>query len=122
MERKPGWYHVKWWADQLWSCGEYTNYGWWAAGFNRPYRRPDVIGPRVKPPEDDSERRQRRVTELKGVLTQLEWTDAGTSGWKYCPMCSGIKPGCRILEGFTEDHKPDCKLAAALKEDYDPTV
>lgn len=49
--------------------------------------------------------RQERA-ELLATLSECEWTSLGLLSEDYCPMC---------WEGISTGHKPDCRLANALK-------
>ena len=60
-------------------------------------------------------------------LADLEWA-GHTKGTLYymsgtsplvpcCPVCYGIKPGYGGVASMQEGHKPDCKLAATLRQE-----
>lgn len=60
-------------------------------------------------PDQAEERRLRKeLAELKRHLKEIEWVYSGPDDYDQCPACR---------EYELHEHKPDCWLAAALKEE-----
>ena len=68
-------------------------------------------------------RLEAQLAEARAVLEDVEWACVEVYGDQhvvYCPSCSGDKPYEDPDDDWDiahEGHKPDCRLAAALRED-----
>jgi len=61
------------------------------------------------PPEDEDAKLIVKAPEMAQMLRELEWSGGDVSG-AGCPVCDDCHPNRK------REHKPDCELAALLRE------